>query len=437
MRRAEEIEFLPAAVEIAEAPATPAVRVSSMVIAGIVVVAAVWSWMSTVDIVATATGRTVPSGHVKTVQPLEIGTVRAIHVRDGQSVRRGQVLVELDPTASVADRDRLVRALAAARLDVARLVALAGASTFSPPAAAASSPELVAQQRALFHAQRQEHEARLAAIDSEMQRRRADHSAIQASVMKLERTVPLVRDREQAYGALARQGFVARLTHVELQQLLIEQEQELAALRHRLDEARAQTDGLTEQRRQAEAEHGRVVLGQLADAEARAAGLAQELLKADRRHELHRLVAPIDGVVQQLAIHTVGGVVTPAQSLMTIVPSTKLIEVEALVLNRDVGFVRAGHSAEIKLETFPFTRYGTVPGHVVHVAADAVSHERLGLIYPVRVALERRAMQVDGRHVELAPGMNVTVEIQIGQRRVLEYVLAPLLRHTSESLRER
>jgi hemolysin D len=437
MRRSEEIEFLPAAVEVAEAPATPAARLSSIVIAGIVVVAAAWSWVSRVDIVATASGRTVPAGHVKTVQPLEIGTVRAIHIRDGQAVRRGDVLIELDATASVADRDRLARELAAARLDVARLAALAGSSAFIPPIDATVGAELLAQQQALFHAQRQEHEARLAAIDSEMMRRRADRAATQATVMKLERTVPLVRDREQAYGTLARQGFVARLTHVELEQLLIEQEQELAAQRHRLDEASAQLEGLAGQRRQIEAEHDRLVLGQLAEAETRAAGLAQELIKADRRHGLHRLGAPIDGIVQQLAVHTVGGVVTPAQSLMTIVPSTKIIEVEALVLNRDVGFVRAGLSAEIKLETFPFTRYGTVPGHVVHVAADAVSHERLGLIYPVRVALERRAMNVDGRHIELAPGMNVTVEIQIGQRRVLEYVLGPLLRYTSESLRER
>lgn len=437
MRRSEEIEFLPAAVEIAESPATPAARLSSILIAGIVVIAAAWSWVSMIDIVATASGRTVPAGHVKTVQPLEIGTVRAIRVREGQAVRRGELLIELDPTASVADRDRLARDVAAARLDVARLASLAGGSTFTPPAETAPGAELIAQQRALFHAQRQEHQARLAAIDSEMTRRRADRAAIHSAVMKLERTVPLVRDREQAYGSLARQGFVARLTHVELQQLLIEQEQELAAQRHRLDEASAQLEGLEGQRRQIEAEHRRLVLGQLAEAETRAAGLAQELLKADRRHDLHRLVAPIDGVVQQLAVHTVGGVVTPAQSLMTIVPSTKIIEVEALVMNRDVGFVRAGHSAEIKLETFPFTRYGTVPGHVVHVAADAVSHDRLGLIYPVRVALERRAMNVDGRHIEFAPGMNVTVEIQIGQRRVLEYVLAPVLRYASESLRER
>src|SRR6185503_1903139 len=195
--------------------------------------------------------------------------------------------------------------------------------------------------------------------DGEIGRRRADHAAIQATVTKLERTIPLVRDREASYGALARQGFVARLTHVELEQTLIEHEQELAAQRHRLDEALAQLAALSEQRRQIDAEHRRQVLAQLSEVETRAASLAQELIKANRRHGLQRLEAPIDGVVQQLAVHTVGGVVTPAQALMTIVPSSRVLEIEALVLNRDAGFVRAGQLAEIKLETFPFTRYGT------------------------------------------------------------------------------
>jgi hemolysin D len=435
MRRRAEVEFLPAAVEIAETPASPAARLTALAIAATIAVAAAWSWLSVVDVVATAGGRTIPAGHVKTIQPLEIGVVRGLHVRDGQAVRRGDVLVDLDPTASAADRDRLARELAGARLDIARLRSLADAADFSAPPDA--EPALVVQQRALLQAQRQEYAARLAAIDSESARRRAEQAATQANVTKLERTIPLVRDRESSYGTLARQGFVARLTHVELEQLLIEQEQELAVHRHRLDEAGAQLDALAEQRRQVDAEHRRSVLGQLTETEVRAAGLAQELVKAERRQALHRLRAPIDGVVQQLSVHTVGGVVTPAQALMTLVPSARTIEVEALVLNRDAGFVGAGQAAEIKLETFPYTRYGTMPGHVAHVAADAVPHERLGLVYPARVAVTRAAMEIDGRRVELTPGMSVTVEIKVGQRRVLEYLLAPLLRYAGESLRER
>ena len=169
----------------------------------------------------------------------------------------------------------------------------------------------------------------------------------------------------------------------------------------------------------------------------RAAAVSQDVVKAARRRAVQRLVSPVDGVVQQLAVHTVGGVVTPGQQLMVVVPRDAPLEVEAWVENKDVGFVRPGQPVEVKVETFPFTRYGTVAGRVTGLSRDAVSVERLGLVYAARVSLDRSAVRVEERDVALAPGMAVTVEIAIGRRRVLDFFLSPLLRRTHESLRER
>jgi hemolysin D len=249
--------------------------------------------------------------------------------------------------------------------------------------------------------------------------------------------VPLVRDRADSYEKLAREGYVARLAYVEVQQLLIEQEGELASQRERYVEATAAIASLREQRRQVEQEFRRVALDRLTEVTTRASSLGQELAKAERRDQLHRLTAPIDGVVQQLAVNTVGGVVTPAQTLMVIVPADSRVEIEAQVLNRDAGFVRPGQEAEVKVETFLFTKYGLVPGRVTHVATDATHDERLGLVYVTQVALARAFMNVDGARVPLAPGMAVTAEIKTDQRRVIEYLLSPLLRYRQESLRER
>lgn len=176
----------------------------------------------------------------------------------------------------------------------------------------------------------------------------------------------------------------------------------------------------------------------LAEAETRAHSLSKELAKAKTRASQQYLAAPIDGVVQQLAIHTVGGVVTPAQQLMVIAPNEDRLEIEAWVENKDIGFVSENQEAEIKVESFPFTRYGTLPGHVVSLSKDAVPLEKLGFFYGARVSLEQTTIKVDnGREVLLTPGMNVSVEIKTGKRRLIEYFLSPLVRAFNDSVRER
>jgi hemolysin D len=156
-------------------------------------------------------------------------------------------------------------------------------------------------------------------------------------------------------------------------------------------------------------------------------------------------------LVQQLDVHTVGGVVTPAQKLMVIVPRDAKLQIEALVLNRDIGFVYEGQEAEIKVETFPFTKYGLLRGQVLHLsrdaltptpaanAADGQSRPRTpdGPVYTARVSMDRTVMAVDGQEIPLGPGMAVSVEIKTDQRRVIEYLLAQMMRYRQESLRER
>jgi len=179
------------------------------------------------------------------------------------------------------------------------------------------------------------------------------------------------------------------------------------------------------------------VFGQLADSEKRASGVEQDLIKAEQREKAQRLVSPIDGTVQQLAVHTVGGVVSPAQPLMAIVPDDDVLEVEARLLNSDVGFVKPGQRVEVKLDAFPFTKYGTLPGVLQSVSADSVQDEKLGLIYPIRVKLDRNKVDVDGQPITLAPGMATTVEIKTGSRRLIEFILSPVMRLHQESMRER
>jgi hemolysin D len=468
--RRDELEFLPAALEIIETPASPLGRAIGAALIAFVVIAIAWACIGHVDIIATAQGKVVPVGRIKVIQPLQAGTVTAIHVRDGDRVKAGEVLIELDHTVGAAERSHVMEDLIAARLDAARLAALrAGLEAgglapvgFSPPANA--PPSAVARTRAQMQAQADQQAAKLAALDHQIAQKVAEGNETAATIAKLQDGLPWLEQtadvREKAKNLLY--GNV--IAHLEAQLKLSEQRHELIVQQRKAVEIDAARAALEAQRRQTQAEYAQDIVSDLAEAEQKAAQSADDLIKADRKIEDETLRAPIDGMIQQLALHTIGGVVTPAQQLMVVVPADAHIEIEAMVQNRDIGFVHEGETAEIKIDTFNFTKYGLLHGTVLSISADAIqrdkpptqnggdsdkderNHATLSrtsepagqeLLYSARVALHSTRMLVEGRMVDLAPGMAVTVEIKTGRRRIIEYLLSPLLRYKQESLRER
>jgi hemolysin D len=438
-RNEDEIDFLPAALEVLEKPASPTARYFFWSLTVLLFIALAWSFIGKLDVVAIADGRTIPSGKTKVIQPLEAGVVRAIHVQDGKVVKAGDVLVELDPTASGADMRRLISELTVARIDAARLKAAAFPAEplrhFRAPVGTPAS--LVELQRALLLSQTEEHKARIDSLNAEKERRLAELKAVEVSIAKMDQTLPLLRQRRNARSELAEKGFGSKLTALELQQQYVELEFEQKSQKARREETLATLSALERQRNQIKSEYMRDILTQRNEAERRYASLEEEVLKAEQRFGMQSLVSPLDGVVQQLAIHTIGGVVTPAQQLMAVVPDDGKLDVEAYIQNKDIGFVFPGQEVQVKLETFLFTKYGTIPGVVSSVSRDAVSDEKRGLIYPARIALERYWLNVDGRQLNLGAGMALTAEIKTEQRRIIDYMLSPLLRYKGESMRER
>jgi len=403
----------------------------------------------------------VSSSRSKIIQPFETGVVRAIRAQDGQAVKAGDVLIELDPTVSTAERDHLRNDLLAEQINVARLRAALGGGNnpvadFKPPADA--DPALINTQRQLLLNQAVEHRARIAALVRQQAEKEAEQATIAATIHKLDALIPVAQARVDMRKELLEKRLVSKITYLDSLQLLVDQQEELGVQKSHLHEAEAAAAAIGESRGQAEAEYRHALSDELAKADQRASGLSQDLIKAEQRTRLQQLTAPVDGVVQQLAIHTIGGVVTPAQALAVVVPSDSRLEIEAMVSNRDIGFVHSGQDAEIKIDTFNFTRYGLLHGRVLNVSQDAIVRERqqdrsndraLGtqndssepkgqeLNYSARISLDRTQMQIDDRMVNLSPGMAVTVEIKTGSRAILSYLLSPLLRSRQESLRER
>lgn len=433
-------EFLPAALEILETPANPIGRAIALTMALFFLIAIVWSLVGGIDIVAVAQGRVMPVGGVKLIQPLETGTVRAIHVRDGQHVEQGDLLIELDPTDTEADLDQLNHERMESAVEAARLVAVLDRLTgdtmvFQPPDDA--DPEVVELQQNQLWSDVRAFEAELANFDAGMAQREAERAALVAELAKLHETIPLIAEREAGLRELVDQGLTARPVWLEVRTTLIEARHDIQILSHRIDEAAAAIESMESERAKFTSETQRQFLAELLEVRGREEEAELALRKADKRDRLQDLVAPVAGIVQQLAVHTVGGVVTPAEVLMIIVPDNAPLEVQVLVLNKDKGFVHAGQEAVVKLEAFPFTKYGTIDGEVLHLSGDAIEDEQVGLAYDARVSMADSVIRANGEDVQLVPGMTATVEIKTGERKIIEFLLSPMMRYQDEALRER
>jgi hemolysin D len=439
-RREDELAFMPSAIEVMERPASPAARAVAITVMAFFVIAVAWAIIGKVDIVAIAQGKIVPLGGLQSIQPLEIGVVRAIHVRDGQEIKKGDLLIELDPTESEVDKSQVIREYLASRIELSRLEANLRAldgrdPDFKPPA---NAPDhLIRMHKEKLKSDLLAQEAKLASYDAEFSRRIAERAAIMAERNKLKSTIPLIREREVVLKRLTKTGNAPRRQWLEVKQALIEQQQNLIIQGHRAVEADAALISAQKQRDQLVADARREALSQMVEVRNKMTAAELQLRSAEKRQRLQKLTAPVDGTVQQLQVHTVGGVVQPAQVLMVLVPKDTPLEVDAMVLNKDKGFVHAGQEAQVKLESFPYTKYGTIPGKLMHLSGDAIQDEKLGLVYGARVSLSRTTIRVGGKNVAIVPGMAVTIEIKTGKRRIIEFVMAPLLRYQSESLRER
>lgn len=444
-RLTDEAAFLPAALSLQDTPVHPAPRRLAYALIALFLIALAWSIFGQVDIVAVAPGKIIVSERTKIIQPLEVSVVKRVLVRDGDHVEAGQSLVELDPTMATADRTNVNELLKAAQSEVMRtralLKALSGTEAHAPDLGKATpagwTDEDLSSARAELNDEWSDITAKLAKAAAEINRRQAEIATAREVVTKLETTLPIARQREADFRQLADQGFMSSHANQDRTRERIEMERDLATQRARLAEANATLRESENTKAAYIAETKHSLRTREAAAELKRQQGTQDLAKAGQRERLTTLKAPVAGTVQQLAAHTEGGVVTEAQPLMVIVPDGAQVTAEVTLENKDIGFVSPTQEAAIKLETFPYTRYGTVSATVKTVTADAVNDEKRGAIFPVTLSLSSTTIDVDGRPIKLSPGMNLTAEIKTGKRRVIEFLLSPVQKATDESLRER
>ncbi|ADG11521.1 HlyD family type I secretion periplasmic adaptor subunit [Caulobacter segnis] len=434
-----EPDFLPAALEVIERPVSPTARLTSWLLLTGLVLTLLWAAVGQVDIVASAEGAITPTDNVKLVQASGPGVVRHIHVREGDWVRRGAPLIDLDPTVSGAEEIQAAAALAAARIEAARSLAVADAlsgrsASFEP---AADLPAEVAHtQRRLVEAQLAQSRSGQASLLDARAAALADARSAQAQIDKYNATLPILDKQIAGMNALAAKGYAPGMRLMELNRQRGAEAGEREVARAQRERALADARKFAAQANEAAQDARQRALSDLARAQSEVVLRGEELRKAREKSRLQRLVAPVDGSIQQLDVHTVGGVVEAAKPLMIVVPDGALT-VQARVLNKDAGFVRAGQPVAVKLQAFPFTVYGTVPGRIVSISRDAVPDKDVGPYFLARIALERDRIDTPKGPVKLTAGLAATSDIVVGRRSILAYLVGPIEQIRREAGRER
>ncbi len=443
-------DFLPAALEVLETPPNPIGRWLIWGMLGFVAVAIAWACLGRLDVVVSAQGKLIPVAHVKVLQSADGGVVRAIRVADGERVKAGQVLIELDPTQSGADAAQAISALNTAHLDEAHAKALLAhidGREYNYAAPPGTSPIDAATQETLVRSEIASYEAQLADLAG----KRAESAAL-AGMSRQERdklrdTLPMLTERVEKRRYLAQRGYLSKLQQLELEEQQLTRQRDVGVQAQAAMRYDAATRAIDAQLRNLKQQFIRDAATTLAKAESEIALRTAELAKATQKSQLQRLVAPIDGTVQQLSIHTIGAVVKPADPILVVVPLGGTMIVETQVLNRDVGQLRIGQPVSVKLEAFNFTRYGTIPGRLIGLSRDAVQDEKRGLIYQARIAIscgseksgaDALSLPQSARYLcaRAAPGMTATSDIKTGQRRIISFLLSPIQRRLAEAGRE-
>lgn len=470
-RTSDELAFRPAHLELIETPVSPLPRWIMRGIMLFAFIALLWSIIGHMDVVAVAGGKTITSGRTRIIQPLEPSIVTAIHAKDGQYVKQGDVLIELDPTTADAELQKIQEALNTTRISLARYTELLSVvqrrlnsggisapenleSPHLPRLLASSQPKKlndepilgdtpdipVAQKQAEQALLTSQYQAFILQVEKQkllIQQKGDEIQTVKSQIAKASSMLKIVGGKTQDYRKLYDKNFASKHEWLLQEQEKVSLQNDLAIQRNRLNELSSALEVQKQELSSMTAQFINNTTEKRNQARDDIVQYEQEMAKNKQRKAILQLVAPVSGTVQQLAIHSIGAVVIEAQPLLAIVPDDEPVEVEVMIDNVDIGFIKQGQVAAIKITSFPYTRYGFLAGVVEHISHDAVQDEKRGLVFPAKILLKQAHISIEGVKVNLTPGMEITAEIKTRQRRVIDYFLSPLKQYTSESLRER
>ena len=437
-RHRDQYDFLPAHLELVERPPSSFARITAISLSIGVLAVLIWACFGQLDIHATAMGKLIIPSRSQTIQAYELGKVVEIKVRDGQIVQAGDPVLVLNTLGVEQDVKRLELQRQYQQRELARYTALFSDDPVNNLHIPDTVP-LILQEQTRRHLQSvvSEYQTLIRNIENEMAVNQVSQQAIEIDIQALEKLVINITHRVEARSKLQQAQMIGKVELLEQEKELLETQRYITQQHSELAVLKTQHQSLQEQLVSFKTQRSREWFDKFSEMEIALASTEQELKKAQERDWLEIVRSPISGTVQQLVIHTVGGVVQPAQPLMVIVPHDAVQVAEVNILNKDVGFITAGQSVILKVDAFPYTRYGTIDAEVTNVSRDSVKDEKLGMVFPAQVLLKENQITVDGDDVTLSPGMSVVAEIKTGKRLIIDYILSPIREYQAEAMREK
>jgi hemolysin D len=434
-------QFKPILVEIEEEPVSPLGQTVFWTVILAFAFFTAWAVWGEIDIVITAHGKVTPVGDVKVVQPLSTGVVRQIDVKAGDYVKKGQVLLTIDPATTEPTLESSRQNLQYMEVERSRLNAVNGNGAFSGNDSGTQS--------ALFHAENQKLQKQM---DSKQANILSLRSKIQETKVELSHARADLAIQEEKKSHLDEvKDLITRDQYQEVTNKVLENQSKIKTLRYELEELQHQIEQTQEDIAVIQSSFKAETLTDLSDKEKKITELKANVAQLTFQNAHQQIVSPVDGYVHELYIHTVGGVVTPAEKLVSIVPANVPLKIQSLVEGKDIGYIKLGMPVIIKVDTFDFQKYGTLKGKVSQIPKDSyVSHpesansqvqendhssqERTGQVYLIDVVPLESTLQVDGKPERLSNGLGVTTEVKVGKRRIIEFLIYPLIKHWNEGV---
>lgn len=424
-------EFTPLLVEIEDRPTSPLGRGLLYAILAFMVIGLLWLFLAKIDVVVSARGKVVPEGEIKTLQPIESGSISAIRVREGQAVKKGDVLIEIDPSVTVTDLESKQKNLSLLELEIDRLNALVSDKPFIPNSTCTDTAAIATQQLAYLSAKSAYEQQRMV-IEQQILQTRSQSDASRSDLSRLGQLLSNAKEREARLKEVL--DIIAKRDYVEAQNQRIEYQEQYRMKEHTITQSNSHIRELQEQLHLITQEYRSKLLAELTQKSKEATALRTEVETTLFRNAKQSITSPVDGYVGKLLITTVGGVVTPAEKLITIIPKNAPLLIKATVQNQDIGFIAKAMEAEVKIDTYDFQKYGLIHGNVKHIADDAIEDEKLGPVYEISITPTNTTLKGEGKTLPIHAGMSVTAELKVGKRRVIEFFIYPMIKYLDEGL---
>lgn len=409
-------EFLPIIAEIEEEPVNPLGRTMFWTLVALIVCTILWLFFGKADVVVSARGKVIPDGETKIIQPLETGVIKRILVKEGDFVKKGQTLIEIDPSTTQPQLASLKANLEYTNLERKRLNAVSNGRSFGTV-----DSESAQTQKELY-------QSALSDLNNQLQAKKMEIRGVDEEIANYRKQLSINLAKESRMNSVS--DIIAKNDLEKVHSENIEYRSKITELNHK-------KNGLLKELAYIRSNFKTQNFNELADRDKKATELDANIKEIEFRNNQQNIVSPVDGYVNTLLVHTTGGVVTPAEKLVSVVPLNAPLVIKATVMNKDIGFIRDKMPVLVKIDTFDFQKYGMIKGVVKKVSKDSVEDQKLGPIYDVYITPLNKTLMVEGRETPISTGMSLTAEIKVNKRRIIEFFIYPMIKYWNQAIQVR